>query len=593
MSISARRGGIEAPGPPRATAVLHVGVRGGPELGTAETASVAAALRAVLGEIADAARQATAAAADLFVAQPPVLRCVSPLERAPERIVAREAVAAGFKLQVPLPGSREFVKASLPDESSRLEFEGLLGAAEVVVTLERDPAQSDAVRQALGGVVLDQTDILLVVEDADDVGGSKSIVREARARNIPVVAIGADPPHAVRIIAQNAPGDRRDGLGAVVGDILDPFRAADPSRQAALRAAPRRYFGERYHATPWYSLLHRLFERVVLIGWRAPARGKIQPDGSDVFVAGDTFAAEFSRADKLAVRYAHLYRSAFVLRYLLILPMAIGLIVGFFAATPAVRTIGFAVQWLAVVGTLGLSQLGKWTDWHERFTTYRFLAELLRHQAYLGRFGRTLQTTFFSADGDSATSVWVIWQFRSIVRQEGLRAMHGQSVDCRHMAKVMRAFLDEQRDFYRQSAARYATIATRVAQVGISLFWLDFVVITLRGGVIGYLRTAGWASDPGIGAMLDWSEDVLNELDIVLPSLAWIILALGDQGEYSRLSDQYGAMGEQAKLLVAELDRTEPAYAALVRIAVDAAASLTSEVANWRLLVSARAISYL
>jgi hypothetical protein len=336
-----------------------------------------------------------------------------------------------------------------------------------------------------------------------------------------------------------------------------------------------------------------LFERTVLIGWRGPAGNRIRSDGSEVFVPGETIAREFSRVDMLAIRYAHLYRSAFVLRYLLILPMAVGLIVGFFAATPAVRTIGFGIQWLAVVGTLALSQLGKRTDWHERFTTYRFLAELLRHQAYLARFGRTLQTTVFSADNESATSVWVIWQFRAVVRQDGLRAMHRQSVDCRYMAKFMRAFLDEQCDFYRHSAARYATIASRIALVGISLFWIDFVIITLRGGLIGYLRTAGWSSDPGIAIVLDSSEDILNELDIFLPSLAWIILALGDQGEYSRLSDQYGAMGEQARLLVAELDRVEPTYPTLVRIALDAAASLTSEVAAWRMLVSARTISYL
>jgi hypothetical protein len=576
----------------RTPAVLHIGVKGGTDLGNAETASVAVTLRAVLSRIADAARQITAGANDLFGPEPVVLRCISPLGRAAERIVAREALAVGFKLQVPLPDPHASVTTTFPDERSRLDFEDLLAAAEVVVTLERDPGQADAVEQAVLGVVVDQSDILLVVGDTDD-DESKRLMREVQARNVPVVAIGANTPHAVRIIATGPAGDWQDELCAMVATILDPFRAVDPSAQAALRTVPHRYFGERSPSIRWYSHLHTLFERAVLTGWRAPARNPVQRNASDFFVPDDTFAREFSRVDMLAIRYAHLYRSAFVSRYLLILPMAIGLVMGFFAATAAVRTIGFGIQWFAVVGTLVLYHLGKRIGWHERFTTYRYLAELLRHQLYLGRLGRTLPTAYYPADKDSATAVWVLWQFRSIVRQIGLRAMDQGSVDCRQMARTMRAFLGEQCDFYRQSAARYGTISERIWRFAIGLFWLDFVIITLRGGVIGFMRTAGWSSDPTIGAVLDWWEDFLNELDIVLPSLAWIILALGDQGEYSRLSERYAGMGEQAAALVAELDRTEPTYPALVRLAIDAAAALTSEVAGWRLLLSARIITYL
>jgi hypothetical protein len=572
-------------GKSRARACLHVGVFDEPDHGAAP-ASLAPVVRRVLATIADLAAETTRDTEDLVAPASPLLRCIAPLQTGDERLVAIQALAAGYRLQVPLPATLSV------GAEAQVEYDRLLSMAEVAVSIPSDANPAPAHRQALRDVVLDHSDILLIITESDDPESVSNLLRAARRRDLAVVAIAEHGPHDIRIMGGPDGADWSSRLRTVITGILDPFKAVPQSEQADIRALPLCYLDEGPAAIPWYARLNTWFERVMLIGWRAPPDRTAARATANVLVADAALAAAFSRLDALASRYAHFYRSAFVLRYLLIVPMAIGWCFGFFAATPGVRTMGFAVQWLAVIGTLGVTILARRTDWQSRFTAYRTLAERLRHQSYLAYFGRVLPTALSAAERRSPASVWIAWQFRSIVRQQGLGAMRREPIATQAMADALRAFLDEQRRFYRLSAARYAAIADRIWKTALWLFWADFLVITLRGFVIGVMRTLGWSADPTIGPLMDWWEDFLNEIDIVLPCLAWIILAVMDQSEYSRLAEQYAGMVDNAEAMIADLDRSEASHAALARIAINAAASLTSEVSRWRSLIASQDISY-
>jgi hypothetical protein len=564
---------------------VHVGVSDGSGA-AGVTASAAAAVQRVLTVIADVAAEAAQTASDLYGAAPPLLRCIAPLDTAAQRLVATQALGAGYRLQVPSANTNPVLPAA---KESEAEAARLLAAAEAAISITGDAAS----RQLLRDVVLDHSDVLVVFEDPDAPPSPRELVNEARRRGLTAVVIGARAPHVIRVIGEHQAADWAHSLRLAVAGILDPFRMVAPNEQAAFRAVPLRYFTERPAAVPWYARLNTWFERTILIGWRAsPSSPKATPGDTASLSSEPALMRAFTHADALATRYAHFYRSAFVLRYLFIVPMAIGWCFGFFAPTAAVRTVGFAIQWLAVVGTLSVTMLAKRTDWHPRFTAYRSLAELLRHQLYLARFGRVLPMTLSPAEHQSPASIWIAWQFRSIVRQQALGKMSREPFDGRRMAEILRAFLDGQCGFYRQSAARYAAIADRVWKAALGFFWGDFIVITLRGFVIGVMRTLGWSTDPSVGPLLDWWEDFLNEIDIVLPCLAWIILAIVDQGEYSRLAEQYAGIAENAEAMREELDRSDRSYASLVRIAVNSAVSLTGEVSRWRLLIAAQEITY-
>jgi hypothetical protein len=51
-------------------------------------------------------------------------------------------------------------------------------------------------------------------------------------------------------------------------------------------------------------------------------------------------------------------------------------------------------------------------------------------------------------------------------------------------------------------------------------------------------------------------------------------------------------MVDNAEAMIADLDRSEASHAALAHIAINAAASLTSEVSRWRSLIASQDITY-
>ena len=143
----------------------------------------------------------------LYSDAPYVLRAVSPLAEGTDRIFADQAIDLGYELLCPMPFAqeefeRDFVPPEALEPDSRERFRSLLkrgreGAG--VTTFELDGNRSAAPNAyALGGrVVLNQSDLLIVVWDGQNRAGDGSTVdtaQEAIRFRVPVLWIDALAP---------------------------------------------------------------------------------------------------------------------------------------------------------------------------------------------------------------------------------------------------------------------------------------------------------------------------------------------------------------------------------------------------------------
>ena len=198
--------------PPKARLTFRVGVVGHRPNRLPQDAARQAQLQAILGDILDQVQAAVEAfkqhshQAQLYAADAPVLRAVSPLAEGTDRIFADEALKRGYGLCCPMPFlQREFENDFGPEAVT--VFRGLLdrAAANGLVRFEMDgrrnsPADGDAEARAYaatGRVVVNQSDLLVVVWDGGQPagnGGTVHALRDALHYHVPVLWIDALDP---------------------------------------------------------------------------------------------------------------------------------------------------------------------------------------------------------------------------------------------------------------------------------------------------------------------------------------------------------------------------------------------------------------
>lgn len=133
---------------------------------------------------------------------------ISPLAEGADRMVAWEALNAGYRLVCPLPFSREEYARDFTTVDSHAEYSALLSQADTVVELPgtRDtPDCTDAAYAAVGRHIVSRSDLLIAVWDghrARGDGGTADVVAAALANRMPVIWIATQPPSRVRVITR-------------------------------------------------------------------------------------------------------------------------------------------------------------------------------------------------------------------------------------------------------------------------------------------------------------------------------------------------------------------------------------------------------
>lgn len=629
--------------PPKADLVLRVGVTGHRpnHLTGSNEPLLRARIQSVLRMIATVADTAQATAGTAYAPVPPKLRIVSALAEGTDQMVAEEALSLHYELLCPLPFARDDYARDFTTGPARRAYETLLAQATAVLELVNGgatPQVKNEAYEAAGRVMLRQSDLLITIwngEPPTGRGGTGQITQEALRQQIPCVWIHADAPHALCVLteadltntgaiteAAHARLSLDDPLAALVQRLLEslqpppspsvsghkylPFSSYDPH--------PRQdYFAETQPRWVVFGVGFKLLRNLLMGRWRIPplyVPDCLQETAQDWQNSCETtpefpaavdhavkkrFCHHYAWADKLAEYYADLYRSSFVLNYLLSAG-AVGFALLSFAwgglgsgaadhsaiLSPAVHTFDYFVAGelvliLTIIMTLILGQRGRW---HERWLDYRTLAESFRQMRFLALLGHNPPHFRQSAHHtyDNSSNSWMQWHSRAVIRAAGLvsaridmaylEAYRDRLVGQNNSPDQPWSEIQDQMKYHEENAQCMKRMAHRLHGVGFTLFLLTLVVCTDH-------LIFHWIH-PSFALLLAGGAPALGA------ALAGILI----QGEFERLAKRSQAMHRSLKYWVdvVQDEKFAPTLGNLGYVTDTTAEMMMDEIMDWRVV---------
>jgi hypothetical protein len=178
--------------PPRAPLAFRVGVVGHrpDRLDSSQLEELAATIITILSTVKDETLAVADQLTELYDGARPLLRAISPLAEGTDRILAEQALSLGFELcaVLPFPQSefeKDFAQPHALERESMNRFRGLLAEATTRFELDGTSAEEAAAYGRGGLVVLNQSDLLIVVWDGERQGkrgGTEDTFSEGQPR---------------------------------------------------------------------------------------------------------------------------------------------------------------------------------------------------------------------------------------------------------------------------------------------------------------------------------------------------------------------------------------------------------------------------
>ena len=486
---------------------LRVGVSGGRILAAEAIPALRKAIGACLSVVREelsafaatpAAKAVYRAATDGTVAFD--LRVVSPLAEGADRLVAEAGDKAKDKFYFPLPFVQAEYEKDFPD--SVAVFRELLAQGEV---FELDGDRSDKLTQdesyeLVGRYVVANSDFLIAIWDgarARGQGGTGEIVPFAIQVGVPVWWIDAGgnlPPRWLRDgFDLNAPDQSPAGdaafaaLRAWIAKALSPPEYAEPKREGPFgwlaRQMCRRWNWDRPpiedflaegpppRRLPWLA-------NQAMMALAAPVKSVEPPRLAAPEYQAELYWEKLRRAPNLAASaYGDRYRSSYVLIALL---AVIALAAAALTGDEGLKT----SRWIAVLEFVAVCAIGALVTvnqthrWHERWISYRLLAELFRKQYALSAIGRALpgsDVSRLAADPDESDQpprdLWIAWYFMAALRAAPFPTGTMASAKARAL-HVSQSLVAEQQQYHQTRRDRSLRAGERVKAGSELLFGL-------------------------------------------------------------------------------------------------------------------------
>jgi hypothetical protein len=574
--------------PPKAQLAFRIGVTGHRtnRLAQADQAPISARTREVVEHI----RDSVLAVLDendvrsTYIPDEPLLRVISPLAEGSDRLVAHVALDLGFDLQCLLPFQRDDYEKDFASAASQAEYRDLLNQASAVFELDgsrETPQRETAAYQAVGRMVLKHCDVLIAIWDGQSPegrGGTGQIVEEALRLQIPTVWIKSQAPYETCYLQLDDYGNRQelplDKLATRLRTILFP---PEPTENDLCRT----YFAEKRRCWTLLGIFYPLFVKLMTqgkLGKPAICLADIEQSTRQEWEAGWQAAPTFPReiaqqigerfippygwADKLAVYYANLYRSDFVVSYLLSGLAVLLAISGFVGAE--------LITILLILVNIGV---GSYRRWHARWIDYRLLAEQIRQMHFLAPLGRTTPAFHPPAyhSYDDPEHSWINWYFRAVIRTAGLPNARLDTAYLAAYQALLRHEINGQVNYHGHNAERSHLLLDRLHVTAYVFFILTLPVC--------------FAHLVYDGAYSHW----LTLFAVIFPAFGAAIAGILGQGEYERITKRSKAMQDQLQEMVDKLDEAPRLSSeSLGEIAEEAAEIMTSEVLDWRVVFRAR-----
>ncbi|HEY4123394.1 MAG TPA: DUF4231 domain-containing protein [Rhizomicrobium sp.] len=601
----------ETKGPPKPRLVLRFGISGHRTLGEADAARVHDSLASLFGAARDELQQLSAKHRELFRGDGAILRLISPLAEGSDRVAAEAALAKGFALECPLPFARDLYEADFQTEASRKAFHSLLARASNVFELEETRGTDDnRAYEAAGLMTLRQCDILIAVwngKPAVGRGGTAEIVAHAIDSNIPIVWVHSEKAAPAKLLRPTPMGTRDPALipaddlsDAVLQTLLRAMvlPLEDPKRHVA-RTPSRRlrdYWGEkqrRFTPAIFYALLQMLvfirplrgadfrvadYNASVKAQWREYWRLLPPISENSREKLQTVLEPAFGWADGLASYYVRIYRSSYVLSFMLAAGAVCISLFGLWAGHN--HNILFAAEFLAMVTVIVVVLYGVGKGWHDRWIDYRHLAELLRQMRVLTLTGSSTpeirQTAHAGEETADSGTAWVGWYYRAIVRDIG---MVGACADAGYAQAIGRLVqkteLHEQATYHRATENLSRKLDIRLDLAGRALFILTALVCAF------YLAASSLPS---------WINEDRVKFEIFLasfmPAFGAALYGIRVQGEFGRIARRARHMKEQLSqisgLLEADAAKGTLTLSRVSFLTEKAAQAMALDVTDWR-----------
>ena len=515
-----------SPGPPKLGFGLSLGVTGhrSEALAEAPPGLVEARLREVLGLLGEAARALAAKEAEWFDEGPPRLTLVSPLADGADQLAAGIALEHGFGLQAILPFTADEYRGDFPDTATVAKFDVLYDRATCKFELPGDRARSLDAYVMAGRATVAHCDLLIAVWDGQPSrgrGGTAEVVALATEAGTPIVHIPIDPaaPVTLRWSAFDPAVVTRHGDDAVIREFDAELVAR--TLEALLAPPPdpdEREFIREFRAERLGGLRPRIEYPLLLalagVGkfgkkdWQeskvaASIRGEWETfrtrcaEAYGVTAPLDLLEQSYSRADRLATRFAQTYRSGHIFNFLL---AALAVMIGLSAfMLPWAKLELAALELIVTVAIIVNSFVGSNREWHRRWLDYRQLAERLRPLRSLKLLGVAAPDPPGSVTNPVALR-WIDWYAAAVWRAMGCPS---GTVDAERAQLISRAIADHelvpQIAYHRASSHQVEALDKRLERISLFLFIGTLavsvaVLIGLAAGGTWVTRYSNWTT---------------------------------------------------------------------------------------------------
>lgn len=344
--------------------------------------------------------------------------------------------------------------------------------------------------------------------------------------------------------------------------------------------APGRMLGGLWSAFEWLMTIPRAEKR----------QDDTQSDGEPAVLR-----REYAWANHLSGYYMQLYRSSFLLNYML------GAAAVSFALAPTLVESSHAhavAGWIgaelaAIVMILTNYFVARRCAWHDRALDYRVLAEQIRHVRAMRPLGRippySRPPLYYSSQGGLHWA-WVSWYVRAVIRAAGMPSVRLDTAHLQEACGGIGKWIEKQHDYHDQNASRLERFDQRVHRGAGALFALTFLACLAH---FVEDQVGEWLGvDPR--ELSPW----LTAAAAALPAWGAALHGVSTQAELASLVDRSEGMANTLERQKERLDHAQTCIAnktkdgalVLTRVARDSAEMMVHEVVDWRLIYQAHEI---
>ncbi|MBV9904346.1 MAG: hypothetical protein JO346_07170 [Alphaproteobacteria bacterium] len=606
---------------PKPKAFLRIGVTGhrpGPKLSPDQAVAVRARVDAILAEIAQLTRAVVERDAWAFASRRPELSVVSALAEGADRIVAQAGLDAGMGLSAILPFARAEYRTDYATEASRAEYDALLAKSSAVFELDGKRENANRAYEAAGLLMLANADIVIAIWDqmpAEGIGGTALIVEQATAADVPVILIDPRTPDAPAILwrADSALPTAREGiefvprrpLGNLLASVIDIVVGTprDPREREPLQALLKEKPSPWNIAVAYPVMLYLLGVRQLRwsdfyaplhedtgMRWGQHLQRQLG-DPTLGAIDTDTLHNAYAFIDQLSIRYAQIYRSAYVFNYIAgaaaVLLASIGLI--YPAANLEValefKAVMVAIEIGLITSILITLNLGTRRQWHRRWLQYRRLAETLRQ---LKMLSPTAAAARLDRPSDRAGRAygWVSWYARAVEREIPVPNI---AVSPAYLAAVRDAVneseLKGQVSWNDRNVHAMEKAGHRLHLAGTFLFWATLIIC------IAFLVVYLYSLYEKSFDLAEHMREPVVFLTALFPAIGAALSAIRSQADFETVARRSHETARDLDELVQALDREPLEFARLTDRIEKAVDVMMADNAEWHVLFRTRPLS--